>query len=141
MAETTNKVSMELPGVDFGAIAKQVIAVEVSKALAMPEQALNALVAAAMMEKVGSDGKPSHYNDAKTYVEWAARSAIRGAVLDIINKKIETMKPRLAELIEASLKRNAKAIAITLSDDFVKASSRQAAYGFKLDITMQASER
>ena len=140
MADTTNKVSMELPGVDFAALARQVIAVEVSKVLSVPEASLNAMVIAALQQKVADDGKPSSYAN-KTYIEWAAMSAIRGAVLSLLNARVEAMKPKLAELIEASLKRNAKAISITLSDDFVKAASRQGTYGFKLDITMQASER
>ena len=141
MADTTNKVSMELPGVDFAALARQVIAVEVSKVLSVPEASLNAMVIAALQQKVGDDGKPSNYNHNRTYVEWAAMNAIRGAVLSLLNARVEAMKPKLAELIEASLKRSAKAISITLSDDFVKAASRQGTYGFKLDITMQASER
>lgn len=136
MAEPQGKVSVELPGVDFGALARQVIAVEVSKALSIPEVALNNLVMATLMEKVGSDGKPSHYSDAKTFIEWAARSAIREAVLSVLKTRMADLKPQLEKAIEADLKKNAKGVAMLMSENFIKQTAHATAYGFELHIAV-----
>ena len=134
------KVSVELPGVDFAALARQVIALEVSKALSLPKEAVNNLVAAAMQEKVDEQGKPSRYGDGKTFIEWAARSAIRDAVLDVIKTRVESMRPKIAELIEAQLRKNAKAMSVIFTDGFLAQAARANAYNFKLSITLNEEQ-
>ncbi len=141
MASENQASSIELRGVNFGELARQVIAVEVAKVLSIPEAALTDLVMAALTERVGSDGKPSNYSDARPYVEVAAKNAIRGAVLKILNERVAAMQSKLADLIESQLKRNAKAIAVVMSDEFVKTAARQTAYDFRLDITLDGKSR
>ena len=129
------KLTLQIPGVDVGSIARSLIAAELTKALVGAEAAITGIVAAALTEKVDSKGQRSTYpsNNTIPYAEWLARDLIQKATAEALAAKVEAMKPTIRAAIEANLKRQTKSIAASLTDHF--ASICTSGHWLKIDVT------
>jgi hypothetical protein len=82
MADASMK--LELPGVDFAGMAREMIAVKLTEALVGSNEAILGIVVAAMARKVDANGNVGRYDyENKTpYVEWLAQDMVRSAPSD-----------------------------------------------------------
>ena len=128
-------LNIDLPGVDFAGLAREAIAAKLTNALVGADDAITKIVATAMMMKVDDRGNVNNYSyENKTpYVEWLAQNLIRGAAMQALQARVETLRPAIEGLIEKQLSKNAKTIAITLSDNFIKQA--KAGYGVVVNLT------
>ena len=133
MEKQKTSLSIEMPGVDFGEMAREAIAGKLIEALVGADAAIAGIVAKAMTTKVNEHGAVGSYGNNTPFVEWLAQDLIRAAAKDVLAKKVEAMRPVIAAQIEAQLKRNVKSIAMSLTDAFAKQAS--AGYGVIINLT------
>jgi len=127
---------IQIPGVDFEELAKQVVAVKVTEALAAGSQeAVQKLVLAALTKQVNpSNGQePRHYESKVSCVEYVAGDLIRAATKEVLAERVEEMKPAIKKMVEAELKRNTKSIASALVDAY----AAEAKHGYRLSVALQ----
>ena len=127
--------SIEIPGVDFGAIAREVIAVKLTESLATSPEGVKSIVQAALGVKVQAEnGQPPRYSSDTTvpWVEYVAADMIRSATKDVLKEHVESIKPHIQKAVEAALKKNTTTIAVALVDAF----AAEAKSGFRLSVSM-----
>lgn len=127
--------TIELPGVDFGALAKEVIAVKLTEALATSEKGLTQIVHAALGVRVNAEnGQPPRYSSdpAVPWVEYVAADLIRSATKEVLKQKVDSMRPAIEKAVEAELKRATKTIAVAL----VEAYANEAKAGYRVSVNM-----
>ena len=130
--------TIQLPGVDFNAMAREVIAAKLTEAMTQSPEAIQRIVIGALSVKVDSEGKVGRgYSSDISFVEWVAHDAIRRVVLDTVKAKAEALRSALEKAVEAELKRSTKAAAKALTDTFVKAASNGYAFNFGIDVTVK----
>jgi Zn-dependent oligopeptidase len=141
MANQQASMSIALPGVDFGEMARQAIAVKLTEALVGADQSIIGIVAAAMDRKVSPENGNvgASYQNTIPYVEWLAQDLIRKAALDALVKKVEALKPQIEAAIEKQLLKDRKRIASVLAQGFLEAA--QSKYYVKVNIGMTTIER
>lgn len=134
-------LNIEMPGVDFGAMAREAIAAKLTESLIGADAAIQGIIADALTRKVDGRGQVSQYSsDNKIpYVEWLAQDLIRKAALDAVQAKVELLRPALAKQIESQLSKNVKSIATTLTDTFIKRA--QEGHGVTMNLTAQITVR
>lgn len=126
---------IELPGVDFGALANELIAVKLTEALAMSPDGVREIVHAALGVRVAADnGQPPRYSSDKTipWVEFVAADMIRAATKKVLAERVETMKPQIEKAIEAMLKKSSG----TIAEALVGAFTEQCKSGYRLNVGM-----
>src|SRR3990167_301501 len=127
--------NIEIPGVDFAGIAREVIAVKLTEALATSPEGIRSIVQAALGVKVKEeDGKPPHYSSDKTvpWVEFVAADLIRTATKDVLKAHIDTLRPQIQKAVEAELKKNTTTIAGALVGAFIETAKE----GYRLGVSM-----
>lgn len=134
-------LNIEMPGVDFAGMAREAIAGKLTEALVGSDAAIQGIVAAALTSKVDSRGQTSQYpSDNKIpFVEWLAHDLIRKAALQAVQSKVETLRPAIAKQIEAQLSKNAKSIAVALTDSFIKQATQ--GHGVTMNLTAEMRSR
>jgi hypothetical protein len=132
---------IQIPGVDFAALAREAIAHQITKAMVGADASVNAIVVAALTRKVDERGGTSQYSSSNTtpYVQWLAEDLIRSAVKQVLVEKIAEMRPRIEAAVAKGLKDSAGSIATGLVDSFVKASSYS--HGIVVTIATTSRER
>lgn len=128
--------TIELPGVDFAALAQEVIAVKLTEALATSDEGMKKIVRTALQLQVKEDnGQPKQYSYDKTvsWVEWVAADMIRTATKDVLKARVEALMPAIEKAVEAEIKRSTKTIAQAL----VGAFTEQCKSGYRLNVSMQ----
>lgn len=130
------RLQIQMPGVDFAGMARELIAAEFTKALLGKDEVITSIVVGAMALKVNDDGTKSRYDyENKTpYVEWMARDMIRKVALEVLKQKAEEMRPAIASLVEKELKKKTKAIAAALAGAFAE---RAGYAGIKLTLAVE----
>jgi len=115
-------LNIEMPGVDFGEMAREAIAAKLTESLIGADTAIQGIVAAALTRKVDSRGEVDRYssNNSIPFVEWLAQDLIRKATLDAVQAKVDALRPAIAKQIEAQLSKNVKSIAVSLTDEFAR---------------------
>lgn len=141
MNQVPSKASLniEMPGVDFGAMAREAIAAKLTESLVGADAAIQGIVAAALAEKVDSNGNKERYSGGIPFVEWLARDLIRKATLEAVQRKVEQLQPAIAKQIEAQLSKNVKSIAMSLTENFIKQA--KAGYGVTMNLTAEMRVR
>lgn len=133
---TNEPATIQIPGVNFEALAQQVIAAKVTEALTTgSREAVQNLVVAALTRKVTENGSEPRYSyDAKVpWVEYVAGDLIQKATKEVLAERIEEMKPAIRKMVEAELKRNTKSIASALVDSY----AAEAKNGYRLSVAVQ----
>ena len=128
--------SIEIPGVDFAELARQVIAVKLTEALSLSPEGMQQLVLSAMTHKVRSeDGQQPRYHGEHTvtWVEYVAGDLIRKATKEALAEKVDEMRPKIKAAVEAQLKRQTSTIAAALVDTY----AQEAKNGYRLSVSMQ----
>jgi len=139
MAPEAATMKIDIPGVDFGALARQAIAERLTESLVGADDAIRKIVVAAMQVKVGSDGKVGTYashNDTP-YVEWLAQDLVRQATRAVLARKVEALRPAIERAVEDALKSSLKAAAKALTEAFI-ASARNS---YTVDVGVTFKER
>lgn len=128
-------LKVDVPGFDAAQIAREAIAVKISEAMIGEAEAIQKIVVAAMAAKVNNKGHVSQYSyeNKIPYVEWLAQDLIRGATKQVLQTKVEQLRPVLERLIEKQLAKNAKSIATSLTETFIR--SAKAGYGININLT------
>ena len=127
--------TIEIPGVDFGALAKEVISVKLTEALATSENGIQKIVHAALGVRVQAEnGQPPRYSSDVTvpWVEYVAADMVRRATKEVLQTRVEALKPAIEKAIEAEIKRSTKTIAKALVGAFTESASN----GYRLSIAM-----
>ncbi|WP_454629687.1 hypothetical protein [Bradyrhizobium cenepequi] len=134
-------LNIEMPGVDFAGMAREAIAGKLTEALVGSDTAIQSIVAAAIATKVNDRGQVGQYSsDNKTpFVEWLAQDLIRKATHDVLQQKVERLRPALEKQVEAQLTKNVKSIAASLTEAFIKQAS--AGYGVVINMTAEMRVR
>jgi hypothetical protein len=130
--------TIELPGVDFGALAHEVIAVKLTEALATSPDGIRAIVQASLGQRVTPEnGQPPRYSSDKTipWVEYVAADMIRAATKKILAERVEAMRPALEKAVDAEIKRSSKTVAVALVDAY----TAQCKSGYRITVGMQFS--
>jgi hypothetical protein len=128
--------SIEIPGVDFGAIAREVVAIKLTESLATSPDGIKAIVLAALGQKVKADNgqEPRSYDtNTVSWVEYVAADMIRSATKEVLADQVEKMRPRLVKAVEEALKKNTTTIAASLVDTY----ANEAKNGYRLFVSMQ----
>lgn len=137
-AEMTSKASLniEMPGVDFEGMAREAIAAKLTEAMIGADDQIIKIVAAAIATKVNERGAVDQYsyNNKTPYVEWLAQDLIRTATKDVLQKRVDALRPALESQVEKAISKNTKSIAASLTDAFI----RQAANGYGVTINLTA---
>ena len=139
MEKNKASLNIEMPGVDFGGMAREAIAAKLTESLIGADEAIVGIVAAALTQKVSHHGTVSNYSSENKipYVEWLAQDLIKAAAKQALIEKVEALRPALASQIEKQLSKNTKSIAVSLTDTFIK----QAVAGYGLTINLTAEMR
>lgn len=139
MAESTLRV--DVPGFDAGQIAREAIAIKLSEALIGSDDAIRKIVISAMETKVSEKGSHSSYSyeNKIPYVEWLARDLIQAATKQVLQNRVDAMRPALEALIEKQLAKNAKSIAASLTETFIR--NTKAGYGININLTAEFKSR
>ena len=128
--------TIELPGVDFAALAKEVISVKLTEALATSDAGIKDIVHAALGVRVlAENGQPPRYSSDETvpWVEYVAADMVRSATKEVLQARVETLRPVIEKAVEAEIKRSTKSIANAL----VGAFTESCANGYRLSVSMQ----
>lgn len=139
--ETGGTMNVNLPGVDFGRLAKQVIAEKITEGLFKSEEIVQGIVVEALTRKVDQNGQPSHYvnHQSDTWIEWLTKDVIRKSVLEVVKTRVESIRPQLEKAVEAALKASAKASAKVLVEGFVEQA--KSGYATNVEIVLGIRER
>lgn len=133
-----NEVSVSIPGVDFGAMARAAIAERLTAAMVGADDAIRAIVGAALVRKVNERGEEGRgYDEKMPYIEWLAADLIRKVTKEVLQAKAEALRPVIAAVIEAELKRNAKALARTLVNGWVESCNT----GYRVSVAITPDEK
>lgn len=134
-------MSLHVPGVDFGLLAKQIIAEKVAEGLFKADDIVRGIVAEALTMKVDANGNHDKYNsrEAMSWLEWLTKDQIRKCVTEVVKKRIEAMQPQLEKAVAKALKDSADASAQILVSDFVERSKSM--YGPAVTVTLTAPGR
>jgi hypothetical protein len=127
--------TIEIPGVNFEDLARQVIAVKVTEALSVgSSEAVQRLVMAALTRQVNPENgnEPRSYDPKCSWVEFVAGDLIRQATKQVLTERVEAMKPAIKTMVEAELKRNTKSIASALVDAY----AAEAKSGYRLTVAL-----
>lgn len=115
MATDNSKVEIQVPGVDFAQMAREAIAGQLTAAMVASPAMIQKIVAAALTQKVDSEGHARNgYGGDKSYVEWVCENMIREAVVDLMGKELERMRPDLEKAVVTEIRRSAPTIAKAL---------------------------
>jgi hypothetical protein len=128
--------TIELPGVDFAALAKEVISVKLTEALATSDDGIKKIVHAALGVRVLEEtGNTPRYSSDKTvpWVEYVAADMVRAATKEVLKAKVESLMPTIQKAVEAELKRSSKTIAHALVGAFTESCKN----GYRLSVQMQ----
>ena len=136
MAEAAT-MKIDIPGVDFGALARQAIAERLTEALVGADDAIRKIVVAAMALKVGGDGKVGNYSSMNDtpYVEWLAHDLVRQATRTVLAQKIETLRPAVERAVEEALRKSIKPAAQALATAFI--ASAKSSYSVEVGVTFK----
>jgi len=134
-------MQIQIPGVDFSQMAREAIALKLTEALVGADDIIQKIVVSAMTHKVDDKGQTSQYASYNTtpFVEWLAQDLIRKATLEVLAKRVESMRPMIEKAVEAELKRSTKAAAKALTGAFVERAG--SSYGLTCDIALKISDR
>lgn len=115
---------IQIPGVDFGKLAQEAIAHQITKALTGVDDHVNAMIAEALSRKVDNEGKLSNrgYGVEIPFMQWVAEDLVRAAVRKALTAKIEEMRPE----IEAAVAKALKSTSGDLAKAMVKAFTENA---------------
>lgn len=136
MADTKQPATIQIPGVNFEDLAREVIAVKITEALSVGStEAVQKLVLAALTRQVNPENgnEPHSYDSKVAWVEYVAGDLIRRATKDVLAERVEEMKPAIQKMVEAELKRNTKSIASALVDAY----AAEAKHGYRLTVALQ----
>lgn len=115
MSDKNSKVEIGIPGVDFAQMAREAIAGQLTQAMAATPEMIQRIVAAALTQKVDSEGKArSGYNSDKSFIEWVTEDMIRKAVIEMFAARVNALRPEIERAVAAEMKRSAPAIAKAL---------------------------
>lgn len=140
--DKTGTLAVQLPGVNFELLAKQVIAEKVAEGLFKSEQIVDGLVAEALTVKVRrEDGQLDKYNsrDAMSWLEYVVQDQIKKTVVETVKRRIHEMQPRLEKAVAKALRDSADASAQVLVADFVERA--KSTYGPSIAVTLTAGKR
>ena len=132
--------NIEIPGVDFAGIAREVVAVKLTEALATSPEGIRSIVQAALGVQVQAEnGQPKRYQSDVTvpWVEYVAADMIRAATKEVLQTHITAIKPQIQKAVEAALKKNTTTIAAALVDAFAS----EAKNGYRLGVSMSFTKR
>lgn len=127
--------TIELPGVDFAALAKEVISVKITEALATSDSGIRDIVHAALGVRVQADnGQPPRYSHEKTvpWVEYVAADMVRSATKEVLQQRVDALRPVIEKAVEAEIKRSTKTIANALVGAFTESCKN----GYRLSVAM-----
>lgn len=104
---------IQIPGVDFGKLAQEAIAHQITKAMVGADAFVNTTIAEALSRKVDTEGKPSTrgYGVEMPFVQWVAEDLVRSAVRKAIALKVEEMRPTIEQSVAKALRAQAGTIA------------------------------
>lgn len=104
---------IQIPGVDFGKLAQEAIAHQITKAMVGADAFVNTTIAEALSRKVDTEGKPSSrgYGVEMPFVQWVAEDLVRSAVRKAIALKVEEMRPTIEQSVAKALRAQAGTIA------------------------------
>lgn len=130
-------LQIQMPGVDFEKMAREMIAAKLTEALSLSDAAIQSLVTSALTRKVNEHGNVGQYSsDNKiAFVEWVAMDLIRKVTLDIVAAKTEALRPTIAIAVERELKRSTSQIAKALVEGFTD-KARGARYSIGLTFSI-----
>jgi hypothetical protein len=118
MAEN-GKVEIGIPGVDFAQMAREAIAGQLTQSMAASPAMVQKIVAAALTQKVDSEGKPRNgYGGDKSFVEWVCEDMIRKAVIEMFKTRVDELRPEIERSVTREMKRSAPAIAKALVESY-----------------------
>ena len=128
---------IQVPGVDFGEMARSVIAAKIAEALSVENtEAVHRLVMAALTTKVNAENgsEPRSYDrNTVSWVEYVASDMVRKATKEALAEQVETLRPVIKKAVAAELKRNANSIAKALVDCY----ANEAKSGYRMSVNMQ----
>lgn len=128
--------TIELPGVDFAALAREVIAVKLTESLTTSPEAVRSMVLAALGQKVNRENgqEPKSYDrDVCSWVEYVAADLIRQATKKVLAEKVESLRPAIEKAVDAELRRATKSIASALVESY----ANEAKSGYRVAVSMQ----
>lgn len=135
----SNSLKIDLPGIDFTAMARDTIAAKLTESLTGADETIRRIVIAAMDTKVEGNGQPARYADQRnmSFVEWLAQDLIREATKQALKDRVEKLRPVLEGIIEKQLMKNAGSIATSLTNKFIE----QATNGYGVIVNLSAEIR
>lgn len=117
----SSKVEIGIPGVDFAQMAREAVAGQLTQAMAATPAMVQKIVAAALTQKVDSDGKARNgYGSDKSFVEWVCEDMIRKAVIDMMKARLEELRPEIEKAVAREMKASAPAIAKALVQSYAE---------------------
>lgn len=133
--------TVQLPGVDFAAMTREIIAAKVTAALVGDDEVVGRIVTAALDRKVDRSGNTPRYgNEAFSYIEWLAADMVQSLTMDVIKAKFADMRPELEKKVEAALKRSAGKMANAIVDCMVRDATKNQ-YGFRVELDAKVETR
>jgi hypothetical protein len=134
-------VALQVPGVNFEALAQSFIASELTKHFLQVEGHVEAIVGAAMVRPVKADGTSPQYSSDKTipWVEFVAQDLVRKAAVQALTQRIEALRPEIEKAIEVALRQAVKGSAAALVAAFI--DSAKQAYYVKINVGLEPSDR
>lgn len=139
--EKTGTLAVQLPGVDFGLLAKQIVAEKVAEGLFKSEAIVQGLIAEALTHKVNSEGTASrsYDRDSMTWLEYTVRQLLKDAVVGEVKKQVANIQPKLERAVSKALKDSADLGAGILVADFFERI--KSTYGPSIEVTFKAPKR
>lgn len=115
LTKDNGKLEIGIPGVDFAQMAREAIAGQLTQAMAATPEMIQRIVAAALTQKVDSEGRArSGYGSDKSFIEWVTEDIVRKAVIEMFKVRVEELRPEIERAVAAEMKRSAPAIAKAL---------------------------
>lgn len=130
---------IQIPGVDFTALAREAIAHQVTKALVGSEAFVTTTIAEALARKVDSEGKYTNnrgYNELP-FVQWVAEDLVRAAVRKAIAAKIDEMRPEIESAVSKALRAQAGVMAKSMVEAMTANMKDGGRWGVNVEFTRQ----
>lgn len=137
MSQASMKI--DLPGVDFNALAREAIAAHLTEAMVGADDTIKKIVVAAIGQKVNYQGNRTgrDYEDRTPFVEWMVQDLVRSATLEVLKAKVAQLRPAIEKAVEIELKRSTKAAAKALTVGFLRACVSQHCLTLNIDMSVK----
>ena len=133
----TENPTFQIPRDVIEPIIQAHVSTAIAGALSGYQNLVEKTVAFILNQKVDDHGKPSTYNSAKSFIEWAVKDSIETATKEILHEALEKNKTILISEIKKELQKKNSPIARQLAESMAGAISNVPTWNIHLNMEIK----